>query len=459
MVSSFPPAIGLNEIESDDQDSSHVKLVGNVKLKKVLFVLFFETCEHAWVSENFLIKYKGVEAFKTFAQEQVNLAKSKSSKDRLIDKYQLKINLSRQNQWDSATLRADAFVNKPASDRKLFFACHLKKLETKKLKNQSICESGEEINRIGVVSASRKSLSSPLSSNQKDLSKPECVNLQEDENNNESMQNKNPKKSPKPEVPAQSLLESFETIEPKIETTNNCLIRLVDTNVPEISDELTLTLIKQRLTALTLIDKILTRSGTLSLEKLAHDYDLTTDSLMIDYFGFNDHHEDTLAADETFKKFETIKSELEHSLNGGWADATAAASKENAENQQVVSSSYLDNLVRVPKALIALKYKTPMLFVNKLSAYLLIRSWGYGGGGGGQTQVLVESENVLSLKERPLNEKMLKQNSVKQQPLMSSDQQFYGKLIELQKKLYSNRMDLNSMIEILNKANHDLYWK
>jgi hypothetical protein len=58
MVSSFPPAIGLNEIESDDQDSSHVKLVGNVKLKKVLFVLFFETCEHAWVSENFLIKYK-----------------------------------------------------------------------------------------------------------------------------------------------------------------------------------------------------------------------------------------------------------------------------------------------------------------------------------------------------------------------------------------------------------------
>jgi len=69
-----------------------------------------------------LQKLKGVELFKAYAQNQVDLATSKSVKEKLAEKFQLKVALTRREQWEGAVEEADMFLNKSAMERKIYFS-------------------------------------------------------------------------------------------------------------------------------------------------------------------------------------------------------------------------------------------------------------------------------------------------------------------------------------------------
>ena len=57
-----------------------------------------------------------------YAQEQVDQAVTKSAKEKLAEKFQLKINLAKQDQWKQAVDEADSCLGKHIVERKLFFA-------------------------------------------------------------------------------------------------------------------------------------------------------------------------------------------------------------------------------------------------------------------------------------------------------------------------------------------------
>jgi hypothetical protein len=104
-----------NDLDSNDTYVKYVG-IGKSKPKRMFYVEFFgPSVEHAWVFESFLIEYRGVEAFKTFAQDQVDQALSKSAKEKLAERYQLKVALSKRDNWEMAVKEADVALNGPSS--------------------------------------------------------------------------------------------------------------------------------------------------------------------------------------------------------------------------------------------------------------------------------------------------------------------------------------------------------
>jgi hypothetical protein len=100
-------------IAMDYSENTHVKLVGATRPKKMFYVKFFgPSVEHAWVTEGCLIEYKGIEAFKTYAQDQVDQAPNKSQKEKLAERFQLKVALTRRDHWERAVEEADDAINK-----------------------------------------------------------------------------------------------------------------------------------------------------------------------------------------------------------------------------------------------------------------------------------------------------------------------------------------------------------
>ena len=211
------------------------------------------------------------------------------------------------------------------------------------------------------------------------------------------------------------------------------------------SDEQILKLIKNRLTALTLLGKNL-----MQMDKLSQEYQLKKETLMNDFFGFSGMDEEneayepdfdnTCKKEELFKNLDTIKVDLQNVMK-------KLQSKENDSNLNL--SSYDSIITTVPKALMALKYKIPMLFINKLfyylSANILESSETIGNS---NKNVLIDRENILKSKEENdcLDDKQILNNY----KILSKDKEFYSHLLELQKKLYENRKDLSKMVAILN---------
>jgi hypothetical protein len=211
------------------------------------------------------------------------------------------------------------------------------------------------------------------------------------------------------------------------------------------SDEQILKLIKNRLTALTLLGKNL-----MQMDKLSQEYQLKKETLMNDFFGFSgmDEENETLEPDfdnscnkeELFKNLDTIKLDLQNVMK-------KLQSKENDSNLNL--SSYDSIITTVPKALMALKYKIPMLFINKLfyylSATILESSETIENS---NKNILIDRENILKSKQENdcLDDKQLLNNY----KILSKDKEFYNHLLELQKKLYENRKDLSKMVAILN---------
>ena len=135
--------------------SQHYRLMGGThRQKKYVYVEFFgPTIEHAWISEASLIDYKGVDAYKIYAQNQVDQANSKSAKEKLADKFQLKVSLSKRDHWEKAVQEADFSINISVNDRLELFKKKLNDFGPSNNLNQQIdsnnnhlCDLNEGIN-------------------------------------------------------------------------------------------------------------------------------------------------------------------------------------------------------------------------------------------------------------------------------------------------------------------------
>ena len=85
-----------------------------------MYYVEFFACpqEHAWVKQSCLFSYKGIEAFKTYAQAQVDRASSKTTKERLAERFQLKVATNRRQQWEEAIKLADQYINNLTIERR-----------------------------------------------------------------------------------------------------------------------------------------------------------------------------------------------------------------------------------------------------------------------------------------------------------------------------------------------------
>ena len=214
-----------------------------------------------------------------------------------------------------------------------------------------------------------------------------------------------------------------------------------------ISDEEALKLIKNRLTALTLVEKDL-----LSIGLLAEQYNINKDSLMRDYFGFSDNDSEETSEmkgqslynlgeqEHIMKNLEIIKDELEASMK--FIAKSSVHTKEHASACSIV-----------PKALVAIKYKTPMLFINKLTVYLKSKALGCS------EDVQIQNKTVLAKSENILNSNDKKENLSQSNPsnFLLTDHEFYKKLFNLQNELYANRKSLNRMVDILTQRQNEMF--
>ena len=81
----------------------------------------------------------------------------------------------------------------------------------------------------------------------------------------------------------------------------------------------------------------------------------------------------------------------------------------------------------VPRALVAIKFSIPMLYIDKLTVYLRAKC----------ENALVDSENLLDSRHK-------------------SDYEFYTRLFELHRKLHLNRKNLKVISDILKQCTWNL---
>ena len=75
--------------------------------------------DRAWVSQSSLFNYKGIESFKTYAQNKVDRAVTKIDKERLAERFQLKVSLNRREKWEEAIANADLIIRNLESPKYL----------------------------------------------------------------------------------------------------------------------------------------------------------------------------------------------------------------------------------------------------------------------------------------------------------------------------------------------------
>lgn len=66
--------------------------------------------ESGWALEINIFKYDGIESFKTYAQDQVDRACTKAEKEKLAERFQLKVSLNRRENWQKAVDCADNMI-------------------------------------------------------------------------------------------------------------------------------------------------------------------------------------------------------------------------------------------------------------------------------------------------------------------------------------------------------------
>lgn len=87
--------------------------------KLMYFVEFFGSSnERSWTFDSNLFKYDGIESFKTYAQDQVDRAITKSDKEKLAERFQLKVALNRREHWEEAIKQADLYLEAIRSNKK-----------------------------------------------------------------------------------------------------------------------------------------------------------------------------------------------------------------------------------------------------------------------------------------------------------------------------------------------------
>ena len=104
--------------DPNDSTSSFTKVVGNAPPKRTYFVSFYgSTADFAWVPDSTVIPYQGVEAFTTYAQKAVDKAVTKNQKEQLTERFQLKVTMSRREDWESAVKEADLALSQTSEKR------------------------------------------------------------------------------------------------------------------------------------------------------------------------------------------------------------------------------------------------------------------------------------------------------------------------------------------------------
>lgn len=125
--------------------TKEVKKLGNSKLRYAHFLHFYgPILEHAWVNEGSILLYRGPEEFKTYAQEQVNLAQGESLKKKLTERYQLKVASSWKETWEIAV--QEATDNLPITCKYLRWSNFFKLKDSLPNKpNRKIIKKGKEV--------------------------------------------------------------------------------------------------------------------------------------------------------------------------------------------------------------------------------------------------------------------------------------------------------------------------
>ena len=155
---------------SSHDDRSHVRVVGNaLKPKKLIYVEFLDTAmAHAWVPLSNLVPYNGVEHFKTTFQELADQAVRKSAKDRILERYSLKMTAYKQEFWDKAIIEADDLLKlTPEQRKKAILKKHEDAVggeeESESEDEESLNESSE--NQSSTSSVKKRKVSNPYHQN------------------------------------------------------------------------------------------------------------------------------------------------------------------------------------------------------------------------------------------------------------------------------------------------------
>jgi hypothetical protein len=104
--------------DPNDATRCFTKITGNARPKRMYFVVFYgSTADFAWVPDSAVIPYQGVEAFTKYAQESVDKAVTKSQKEQLTERFQLKVTISRREDWETAVRDADESLKQTSETR------------------------------------------------------------------------------------------------------------------------------------------------------------------------------------------------------------------------------------------------------------------------------------------------------------------------------------------------------
>jgi hypothetical protein len=104
--------------DPNDPSECFTKVSGNARAKRMYFVVFYgSTADFAWVSDAAIIAYQGVEAFTKYAQETVDKAQTKSQKEQLTERFQLKVTIGRREDWEMAVREADEALKQTSETR------------------------------------------------------------------------------------------------------------------------------------------------------------------------------------------------------------------------------------------------------------------------------------------------------------------------------------------------------
>lgn len=132
--------------EAKNNKNEHFKLIGGSRPKRSFYVQFFgPSVEHAWVPEGNIIEYKGLQSFKDYVQQQIDKAVSKSAKDKMNEKFSLKISPLKREEWEQAIAEADGLMRKRPRDRKSYF---LKQANGKDSQMENSTTETTKVNRL-----------------------------------------------------------------------------------------------------------------------------------------------------------------------------------------------------------------------------------------------------------------------------------------------------------------------
>ena len=114
----FTKITGESSNEEEEEGNDNVLFLGNARPKRMYFVVFYgSTADFAWVPDTAVLPYHGVEAFTKYAQESVDKALTKSQKEQLMERFQLKVTISRRDDWEMAVREADESLKQTSETR------------------------------------------------------------------------------------------------------------------------------------------------------------------------------------------------------------------------------------------------------------------------------------------------------------------------------------------------------